>query len=127
MGRMPEPAVSFRTTTGMLVTGSIINPRILHSSSMLASRCPWSSPDSASVHLLAHQTIRSAPRDANLNILSQKILTRSRKIYDAVAGGSASPLAACAVMCVDKRFELAADKLFVADNLDLSLPLLQNS
>src|SRR4029077_15494406 len=71
------------------------------------------------VHFLTNQTIRCAARDVHLNVLSQKILARCRKIYDAVAGGSAGPLVARGVVGVHENFIRPTDKFFIPRDLNL--------
>src|ERR1700733_1513985 len=117
MGRTPVPCVSCRTTTGVLVAGSIISPRIFTSSSMVAS--------ARSADLLADETERRGARDARLNVFSQKIRVRRTEINDQVAGGAAGPLRASGMVRVDHDFESRADQLFVAGDLNLALPVLE--
>src|SRR5208282_3284112 len=102
----------------MFVTGSIIKPRILTSSSMMAS--------SASQHLLANETVRRCACHLDLHIFSQKIFARRSEIYDAVACGASRPLRARGMVRVDEHFERLADKRSVASRLYLALTLLQD-
>src|SRR5208282_1304776 len=118
IGNTPVPCVSLRTTTGMLVTGSIIKPRILTSSSML--------PPGDSEQVLADQTIRARARDYDLNVFSQKILARRSEIYHAICSGASSPLIAGRVMRVNENLERLADERFVARDLNLPLTILKN-
>src|ERR1700689_3114352 len=97
MGRTPVPCVSWRTTTGVLVAGSIIRPRILTSSSMVAS--------AALYDLFANETEWCGARDSRLNIFSQKILARRSEINDQVARGASGPLAARGMMRVYHQIE----------------------
>src|SRR5271154_4272704 len=114
MGRIAEPEVSFRTTTGMLVTGSIIKPRILTSCSMVAS--PKALGD-----IYTCQTVRTAAHNLHLKILSQKVRSSRRKIYNAIAGGAASPKTAALEERVDEDFERLANQLFIALSLNSAL------
>src|ERR1700733_13037442 len=118
MGSTPVPCVSCRTTTGVLVAGSIISPRIFTSSSMVASV--------RSTDLLADETKRRGASDARLNVFSQKIRMRGTEINDQVAGGAPGPLRASGVVRVDHDFEGCADELFVTGDLNLALAVLQN-
>src|SRR5271154_1955999 len=117
IGRTPVPWVSWRTTTGVLVAGSIIRPRIFTSSSMMAS--------AVLDDLFADETERRGARDSRLNVFSQKILTRRSEINDQVAGGASSPLAARSVMRIYHQLEGRADEFVVAFNLNLALAILQ--
>src|ERR1700722_13004990 len=118
MGSTPVPWVSCRTTTGVLVAGSIISPRIFTSSSMVASV--------RSTDLLADKTERRGASDARLNVFSQKIRTRRTEINDQVARGAPGPLRASGVVGVDHEFEGCADELFVAGDLNPALAVLKN-
>src|SRR5580700_675203 len=118
MGSTPLPEVSFSTTTGMLVTGSIIKPRIFTSSSMVAS---LTSPD-----VLADQTVWTGSQNLHLHVFSQKILARRSEIYHAIAGGTPGPLVARGVAAVNQDFVGRADELFIARDLNLALALVQN-
>src|SRR6185437_6972000 len=117
IGRRALPSVSFRTTTGILVAGSIRKPRIFTSCSMRASRLP---------HLLAEQTVRPGSRDHHLNIFSQKVLAGSSEIYDAISAGSAGPLAARGMAGVHEYLRRGADEALVAADLNLALAFLEN-
>src|ERR1700685_474804 len=118
MGRTPVPCVSWRTTTGVFVAGSIIRPRILTSSSMVVS--------AASNHLLADETERRGAGDSRLNIFSQKILMRRSEINDQVARGAPGPLRARGVMRIHEHLECRADQFIIALDLNLALAILQN-
>ena len=75
----------------MLVTGSIIKPRILTSSSMVASRPGFSGDVLAGTNYSVPQRVI-----LHLDILSQKILARRSKIYYSVACGVLPSPLACA-------------------------------
>src|ERR1700722_19066408 len=119
IGRIAVPDVSFRTTTGMLVTGSIIKPRILTSCSMVAS-------PKALADILTCQTVRTAAHYLHWKILSQKVRSSRREIYDAIAGGAPGPLSAALVKRVDENFERLAHHFFIALSLNFTLMILQN-
>src|SRR5271155_3670052 len=119
IGRIADPEVSFRTTTGMLVTGSIIKPRILTSCSMVAS--PRVLGD-----IFTCQTVRTAAHNLHLKILSQKVRSSRRKIYDAIAGGASGPESAAFEKRVDEDFERLADQFFIALSLNSALIFLKN-
>ena len=74
------PAVSFRTTTGMLVTGSIIKPRILTSSSMVASATQLPTAKQNSDDVLSEQIIRADARDARKNVFTEQSIERRSEI-----------------------------------------------
>src|ERR1700683_4259674 len=97
MGSTPLPWASLRPTTGMLVTGSIMRPRILTSSSMV--------PPGDSEQVLAGQTAGTRARDLDLQILSQKIFARRSEIYNTIASGAAAPLIAGGVTRIREDFE----------------------
>src|SRR3984885_8615052 len=118
MGRTPLPEVSFRTTTGMFVTGSIIKPRIFTSSSMVAS------PGLGDV--LAGKTVRASARNLHLHVFSQKIHVRRSKIYQTIAGGSPAPLRTRGMAAVHQHFIGLPHQLFVSRELDRALPFVQN-
>src|SRR5580698_6882097 len=63
MGSTALPLVSFRITIGMLVTGSIMRPRIFISTSM--------TPSQSSLHhsyALTHQRVRAGPRHSHRKV-----------------------------------------------------------
>src|SRR5580704_6051764 len=118
MGSTPLPCVSLRTTTGMLVTGSIMRPRILTSSSMV--------PPGDSDQVLAGQTAGTRARDLDLQILSQQIFARRREIYNTIASGAAAPLIAGCIARIGEDFVGVADQHFIRRALNLALMFVQN-
>src|SRR5215472_12196109 len=63
MGSTVSLPTSFSNTIGMLVTGSIINPRIFISTSIRA-------PRSDSLNHFSHQTVREARRASHVHVAS---------------------------------------------------------
>src|ERR1700693_6049732 len=131
MGRMAVPCVSFSTTMGMLVTGSIINPRIFISTSIAAS--PGSSDGTNnsyhlanSDHLLPHQAVGPGAGDANFEVFSHQAGARRKKIYHAVARCATRPLAVLVTTIFHQHLEAAANEALVAHHLDLPLALEQH-
>src|SRR5579862_2993311 len=116
MGSTAPLLESLRTTMGMLVTGSIIRPRIFISISIAAS--------GASGDMLANQAVCSAARDQHLNVFSQQIHTRRREIYDAVARGASRPLLFAPGRAVHQEFKRLPDQPVVARDLDGALAIL---
>src|SRR5580704_15963068 len=118
MGSTPLPCVSLRTTTGMLVTGSIIKPRILTSSSMV--------PPGDSDQVLAGEAPRPRARDLDLQVLSQKIFARRSEIYNSIASGASAPLISCGVTRIGEDLKRRADQLFIRRALNRALMIVQN-
>src|SRR5262249_34643381 len=124
MGSTVFPFRSFRITIGILVTGSIINPRIFISTSMGAS--PQSSLDHRQA--LAHQRIGSRSRHLHRHVLSHQLArdTRSRKIHCAIVGRPTDPLPGRLISSFHQHFAHCADHLRIPANLDRSLLLLHH-
>src|ERR1700690_964949 len=118
IGSTPLPWVSLRTTTGMLVTGSIMRPRILTSSSMV--------PPGDSDQVLAGQASRPRARDLDLQVFSQKIFARRSEIYNSIASGAAAPLISRGIARIGEDFEGRADQFFIGGGLNLALMILKN-
>src|ERR1700692_2516099 len=121
MGRIALPLTSFRTTIGMLVTGSIINPRIFISTSMRCS--PF-----VSVYTLAHQRVRAGAGDAHVYVTAQNIVGRSgaEKIQRLVPGGPADPLACGFIEAFDQALLDRPEIFGVAAGLNFALQLLHD-
>src|SRR6202040_4332817 len=92
MGRTVSLPTSFKTTIGMLVTGSIINPRIFISTSISCS------PLLKSLRLYHHaqQTVGKTPGNDHVNIAAngRHETLRSGKVQGYVLGGSTNKLSA---------------------------------
>ena len=110
------------------MTGSIINPRIF-------IRVPcWPPGYSVLPRTAASSPCTSSPIKLfgalrvmlHLNVFSQKILARRRKIYQRLLVVLPGPLIARGVMRVHEHFKRRADELFVARDLNLALAFLQD-
>src|SRR5215831_15970838 len=116
MGRTVLPFTSFRMTMGMLVTGSIMSPRIFISTSM--------SPPPTSLHHsygFTHQGVGPRARNPYRQVLShQRIAVGGRvgEVEGAVVRGAADPLAERLVAAFDHHFARGANHLRVAPDLD---------
>src|SRR6516162_10313204 len=128
IGKMALPFVSFSTTMGMLLTGSIINPRIFISTSICG---PLSSL--AAGHGLASQRIRAGTRDPNIQKFSNQCLVvlRTRvsgvvEVERPVLCGSPDPLTRGLIIPLHERFLRGPDQLRVAPDLDGPLLFLEN-
>src|SRR5277367_1766773 len=94
------PATSLRITMGMLVTGSIISPRIFISTSMLGppslvvSLHHASPPAVLGGVCFAHQRIGTGARDTHRKIPADQVYVRFRvrEIQSAILGCAANPL-----------------------------------
>src|ERR1700722_4800880 len=118
MGRIALPLTSLSTTMGMLVTGSIIRPRIFISTSM---RPP-------SVYTLADQRIRAGPGHANIDILAQNIVRRRRpdKIQRLMLRCAPDPLGRRLIETFDQALFHRAQISGVAAGLNLALQFLDD-
>src|SRR5215472_14748302 len=118
MGRMAWPCTSFSTTMGMLVTGSIIRPRIFISTSVKTSlgRCD----------VLPHQAVRCGSRYADLNVGSQKFIPGGSEIYNSMRTGISRPLVFPPGFPADQNLKGVSDHRRVASRLDFPLPGLQD-
>src|SRR5579863_419309 len=105
-------------TIGMLVTGSIISPRIFISTSMLL------------VYRFAREGIGAAARHANLNVFSEEIISVIRsgmgEIQRAVPRSSAGPQSERFVTALHIYFFHGADQRGVLPDLNGPLPLLHD-
>src|SRR5215475_4061474 len=122
MGRMELPFTSFNTTMGMLVTGSISNPRIFISTSMKSSRL-------CLVYTFSGQRIGPGARYPNLDVSAKQVSIRvgAQKIQSLVLRSSADPLAGCLVEAFHKTFFHRSDVCGIPPHLDGALPLLHDS
>src|ERR1700676_4753421 len=115
---MAWPCTSFNTTIGILVTGSIIRPRIFISTSIEAS------PKLR--HVLAHQTIGTRTGRANLHVGSQKRAFLGSEIYNPVTCGVPTPLIFAARFVADEQFERVTNQGGIAPALISALHVLQD-
>src|SRR5260370_26362042 len=118
MGRMAWPCTSFSTTMGILVTGSIIRPRIFISTSMEASL--------GSNYVLAHQAVRRRSCHTNLNVGSQKFFREGSEICQAIRTGISRPLVLAPRFPAHQYLICFVTQLLVALCLDFSLLVLKN-
>src|SRR5271163_1258326 len=127
MGKIAFPLVSFSTTMGMLLTGSIINPRIFISTSM-------GSPFLLDAgHGFAGQRIWAGARDPNIRKFSNQCFALSRtrmsgvgEIQGAVLCGPADPLTCGLIIPLHEGFLVVSNQFGIAADLDGALPLLHN-
>src|SRR5579863_8597964 len=127
MGKMAFPLVSFSTTMGMLLTGSIIKPRIFISTSI------WS-PFSLDVHdCFAGQRIRTRARDPNIRKLPDQCLAvlwtclfRMNEVESAILCCPADPLTRGLIIPLHEGLLGGSHQLGIAADLDGALLLLQD-
>src|SRR5436309_5219370 len=127
MGSTAAPFTSLRMTIGMLVTGSIIKPRIFISTSIAPSLGSLQgrsrlrpAPDP-----FAHQAIR--PRGGHSNgHVSASPCRLTWEIHYTVARGPADGLAQPGLETFHQHFEFLADEPAIALELDLALALLKD-
>src|SRR5690348_2662851 len=118
IGRMAWPCTSLSTTMGMLVTGSIIRPRIFISTSMEASL--------GLNHVLAHQTVRRRSCHMHLNVGSQKLFGLGREICQAVRTCISGPLVFAPRFAAHQHFLRLADHFGVVRFRDFALLVLKD-
>src|SRR5438270_10581101 len=118
MGSTASPPESFRITMGILVTGSIIKPRIFISTSILG-------PCFGSDYHFSDQTVREACGDADIGVTPDRKLGlwRNSEIQGLVLRGATNPLSASFVSGFNHYFSYFADMPHIAGFLDLPLPL----
>src|SRR5437868_224171 len=122
IGSTASPPESFRMTIGMLVTGSIIKPRIFISTSIPALYF-------GSDYHFSYQAIGKTCRDAHIGVAADRGFhcRRRREIQRLVLGGAADPLSASIVPGLNHYFSYFANMARVADLLYLALTIHQNS
>src|SRR5882762_6474787 len=115
---MALPFTSFRTTIGILVTGSTINPRIFISTSIPSSL----------IDILTRQGIGARARHASLDITSSQVavLHRTQKVERLVLGSPPDPLPRRLVESFHQTLFNHADIGRIPANLNLALLLLDN-
>src|SRR5262249_41066651 len=116
MGSTVLPFRSLRITMGMLVTGSIMSPRIFISTSMAPSQTPLHHS-----YALAHQRVGARARHAHLQIpADQRIVTACciRKIQRAIVGRPPDPLTQRLIAALYENFANGANQLGIAPDLD---------
>src|SRR5215472_6878751 len=124
MGRTVLPWTSRRITMGMLVTGSIMRPRIFISTSM--------APSQLSLHhscTFAHQRVGPGAGDAHGQVRAQELVAVGGgmgEVESTVVGGAADPLAERGMPSLDQNFLDGADALGVAADLNQALFFLQD-
>src|SRR5215472_5851186 len=121
MGSTVSLPTSFSTTIGMLVTGSIINPRIFISTSIAFS------PMTALSDHDAQQTVRETPGYKNVNITAhgRHGLFWRGKVQGYVLRRAANYLASRLIYAFNHYFKCLSHSLLVVDSLDFPLPFLQ--
>src|SRR5258705_11593196 len=122
MGRIAVPLMSFNTTMGRLLNGSIISPRIFISTSM------WSVSPPLSVYTLARERVWPGASDANVDILAEQIVCRCgpQEIQSLVLRGAADPLPGGFIEALDQAFFHAADVIGIAADLNVALQFLKH-
>src|SRR5580765_3767584 len=118
MGSTVSLPTSFSTTIGMLVTGSIIKPRIFISTSIhallldqFAQKTVWKTPGNEHVNITAH---------------GGNCTFRAGKVQGNVLRGTPNHLGPGLVFSFNHYFIDLADASFIVGSLYLALPLLQN-
>src|SRR5690242_18463652 len=127
MGSTAAPFTSLRMTIGMLVTGSIIKPRIFISTSIAPSLGSLQSGSRLRPALdpFAHQAVRPRGCHSNGHVLaSPRRLTG--EIHYAVACRPAHRLAQPGLETFHQHLEFPGDKAAIALELDLALSLLKD-
>src|SRR5215475_4752313 len=140
MGRTASLDGSFSTTIGMLVTGSIINPRIFISTSIwdLRRASPLlqyqTSANSTSAnrlvhHHLAYETVWEALCYKHPGVTSSrgKYGRIRREIHGFILRAAADDLSASLISSFNHYFQNSPDVLLVINPLNLSLSLLKNA
>src|SRR6267154_6698967 len=150
IGRTVSLPTSFRTTIGMLVTGSIINPRIfistsialllsLRSETALGHSCGSDSiaPEQRARRVIrprpllnhhAQQTVGETPGNDHVNIAAhgRHGTLRSGKVQGNVLRGSTNKLPTSLIRTFNHYFINSPYSLFIIDSLDFPLPFLQD-
>src|SRR5579859_2167559 len=103
----------------MLVTGSIIRPRIFISTSMRGLP--------GLRHLLADQAVGPGAGYLNLHVGSQKVALLGSEIYNFVTSGVAAPLIFATRFTADQHFKPGIQQRSVALGGNFTLLFLQNS
>src|ERR1700733_1270400 len=119
MGSTLALPTSFRMTIGMLVTGSIIRPRIFISTSMCLLH-----------HGLTGQRVRAAARHAHVYVFTDELVRDLgaivRKTQGAVARGAAGPKAQRFVTPLDIDLFDGSDEAHIVANLNGALLFLDD-
>src|SRR4051794_151489 len=118
IGSTASPPESFRITMGILVTGSIIKPRIFISTSIPALYF-------GSDYHFSHKAIRKTCRDAHIGVTANGRLDAWRhcEIERLILRGAAHPLSASIIPRFNHYFSYFANVTRVADLLYLPLTL----
>src|SRR5579872_3269331 len=122
MGKMALPLVSFSTTIGMLLTGSIIKPRIFISTSI---RSPFFLD---SRQRFASQRIRTRARDPNAGTFpDQRVavlwtrLVRMKEVENAILSSPADPLTRGLIIPLHEGLLGDSNQFGIAADLDGAL------
>src|SRR5262245_18168710 len=113
----------------MLVTGSIINPRIFISTSLHASHKTFGRPIVPLYHHFSNKTVGKSSRYPHVYITASRRLDQSpgRKIHRLVLAAPANDLSAGFIASFNHYFNSLSDMPFIINPLDLPLSLLQNA
>src|ERR1700682_226681 len=133
MGKTASPLVSFRITMGMLVTGSIISPRIFISTSIVAPGAISDFRLKSSLlrslyHHFAQQAVGKAPGGNHGNITARCRNHRRRpgEIQRLVLRSATDPLTPGLVLSFNHHFKDMPHMPLIPPSLDLALSLLQD-
>src|SRR5882724_9585286 len=133
MWRTALPCTSFKTTIGMFVTGSIIKPRILISTSMASSRFVSTTlrpspqyPMWCLVDVHADQAVRRGTPHLDGYVAPEQIRMHGEDIHNAVARRMAAPLVFFPRLPFYVHFEFLPKQFLVCFGLNFSLQLHQH-
>src|SRR5271169_5512656 len=123
MGRTESPFTSFRMTMGMLVTGSIISPRIFISTSGMVP------PLCGLAYHLAQQTVRKACADVHSNVttrLRNCVTGGGGEVQRFVLRSAADVLSASRILAFNHHFKCLPQMTCAQALLYLLLMLLED-
>src|SRR5579863_1500754 len=102
--------MSFKITIGILLTGSIIRPRIIISTSIVTSRKLFL------YHQFADQAVGETPRHSHLRVGTRFENARriSGEVQRLILRGAADPLAARPVITFNHYFKIHPDVLLIS-------------
>src|SRR5882724_2392531 len=133
MWRTALPCTSFKTTIGMFVTGSIIKPRILISTSMVSSRFLSTTlrpspqyPMWCLVDVHADQAVRRGTLHLDGYVAPEQFRMHGEDIHNAVARRMAAPLIFFPRLPFHVHFEFLSEQFLVCFRLNFSLQLHQH-
>src|SRR5579864_6828622 len=119
MGSTVSLPTSFRITMGMLVTGSIMRPRIFISTSI----CPL-------YHHFAQQAVGKTACNPHGGVAANhgvRSVRSGRKVQHLILGGATAPLIADFISAFNHHFNNVSDMALIPPFLDIALALHENS